>query len=310
MNILELFDKYLELVQEHETWIEYNCPICKHSGLKIKKENEYYKNFKCNCDIKKISSYILSKSGEKIERRQREPPIVIPEIPNVLEVKLSPIQNALSLSVLESEYNNPQAKIYYPYSETQRTIRINKTKSTGKKIIFPQVLCTGGWVNGIGDNLFPLYTDRYSVKEVEEKLVLVVNRESLIGELIVVVEGEKCVQYLQSQGIETMSFLNTYTTSIEKLRLVLEVSESLIPNLKQILYIPDLDVPGLKKAVTIQQAFWSFGIPCKIFDIRAKLLEPIGRGINFDKGYDIADYIEENPDSNLMEVFENEFSSK
>jgi len=309
MDILELFDKHLELVQEHDTWLEYICPICKHSGLKIKKENSHYKNFKCNCDTRKISSYILSKSGEKIERKPREPPVFVPEIPNVLGVKLSLIENSLSLSVLESEYN-PQAKIYYPYSETQRTIRINKIKSTGKKIIFPQVLSTGGWVNGIGDNLFPIYTDRFNVKRIQDEFVLREKRQCLIGELIIVVEGEKCVQYLQSQGIEAMSFLNVYTASMEKLKLVLGVSESLIPNLKQVLYIPDLDIPGLKKAVTIQQAFWSLGVPCKIFDIRTRLLSPIGKGINFDKGYDIADYIKENLDSNLMEIFENEFSNK
>lgn len=303
MDILELFDKYLDLVQEHETWIEYNCPICKHSGLKIKKENEYYKNFKCNCDIKRISSYILSKSGQKIEKKPRERPVLVPEIPNVLGVKLSPIQNALDLSVLESEYNNPQAKIYYPYSETQRTIRINKTKSTGKKIIFPQVLCTGGWVNGIGDNLFPVYTDRYSVKQIEEKLVLEVTRESLIGNLIVVVEGEKCVQYLQSYGIEAICILNSYTSSIDKIKLVLEANKSLIPNVKQFLYIPDLDKVGMDKAMKFQQASWSLGVPCKIFDIRGKLL----KSSNFESGYDIADYITENKDVNLVSTFEDEF---
>lgn len=303
MNILELFDKYLELVQEHETWIEYNCPICKHSGLKIKKENEYYKNFKCNCDIKKISAYILSKSGQKIERKTRERPILVPEIPNVLGVKLSPIQYGLSLSVLESEYNNPQAKIYYPYSETQRTIRVNKIKSTGKKIIFPQVLSPSGWINGMGDNLFPLYTDRFSVKTIEDEFALVEKRQSLSGELIVVVEGEKCVQYVQSQGIETMSLLNAYSSSLEKVKSVLELSKHLFPNVKQILYIPDLDSVGMKKAFTFQQASWSLGMPCKIFDLRGKLL----KSSDFEMGYDIADYITENKDVNLVSVFEDEF---
>lgn len=304
MGILELFDKHLELVQEHETWLEYNCPLCKHSGLKIDKRTLAYKNFKCNCNTKKISSYILGKSSEyKVERKQREPPVIIPEIPNVLGVKLSPIQNALTLSVLESEYNNPYAKIYYPYSNTQRTIRINKTKSTGKKIIFPQVLCTGNWVNGIGDNLFPIYTDRYSIKKIDEKLVLEVNRECLIGELIVVVEGEKCVQYLQSYGIEAICILNSYTTSIEKIKLVLEANESFIPNVKQFLYIPDLDKVGMDKAMKFQQASWSLGIPCKIFDIRGKLL----KSSNFESGYDIADYITENKDVNLTSIFEDEF---
>ena len=303
MNILELFDKYLELVQEHETWIEYNCPICKHSGLKIKKENEYYKNFKCNCDIKRISSYILSKSGQRIERKPRERSVLVPEIPNLLEVKLSPIQKAINLSVLEDEYNNPYTKIYYPYSQTQRTIRINKIKSTGKKIIFPQVLSPGGWINGIGDNLFPIYTDNFSVKTIQDEFVLMEKRQCLIGELIVVVEGEKCVQYLQSQGIETISILNGYSSSLEKIKSVLEFSKPLIPNVKQILYLPDLDAPGTNKALMFQQASWSLGLPCKIFDLRAKLL----KSSNFEKGYDIADFIIENTDVNLVSMFEDEF---
>lgn len=306
MNILELFDKYLELVQEHETWIEYNCPICKHSGLKIKKENEYYKNFKCNCDIKRISSHILSKSGQKIERKPKELPIVIPSILNILGVKLSPIQNPPNIYLLDEDYRNLDIKLHYFYSDTQRTLRINRVKSTGKKIIFPQVLIGSSWVNGIGSNLFPIYTNQFTYKYLLDELFT--NRPYLKGEVIVVVEGEKCVQYLQSRNVECISILNGYSNSLEKIKLVLEDSKSLIPNVKQFLYIPDLDAVGIKKASTFQQASWSIGLPCKIFDIRDRLLSPIGKGIGFDKGYDIADYIEENPSTNLMEIFENEFS--
>lgn len=303
MSILELFNKHLELIQEHETWIEYNCPICKHSGLKIKKENEYYKNFKCNCDIKRISSYILSKSGQKMERKSRKLPVIIPSIPNVLGVKLSSIQNPPNLRTLETIYSDLEAKIYYFYSDTQRTLRVNRVKSTGKKIIFPQVQTNSGWVNGIGDNTFPVYSNYISNYESSR-----INREYLNGEVIAVVEGEKCVQYLQSRNVECISILNGYSNSLEKIKLVLENSKSLIPNVKQFLYIPDLDAVGIKKASIFQQASWSLDIPCKIFDIRDRLLSPVGKGIGFDKGYDIADYIEENPNTNLMEIFENEFS--
>jgi hypothetical protein len=296
MDVLDLFSERLELIKEHESWIEYICPLCKNNGLKINKNTGYYKNYKCNCDTKKISSYIFINSIEyRKQRKPKEIPVVIPEIPNVLGVKLSLIRkNDLlvtytNLYDLNTKYGDANRGISYFYSQTQRTLRINRIKSTGKKIIFPQVVVNDNWVNGVGDNTFPIFTNELTLK----------------GNLVVVVEGEKCVEYLQSQGIETMSILNTYTTSIEKIKLVLS-DKSKIPNITQFLYIPDLDAVGIKKSVTFQQATWSLGIPTKIFDIRKKLLG----STNFTRGYDIADYIIENNNFNLVRMFEDEFSSR
>ena len=288
MDVLELFSERLELIKEHESWIEYVCPLCKSNGLKINKENGFYKNYKCNCDTKRISSYIFANSEYRKQRKPREVPVVIPEVPNVSGVKLSPITST-NLHELNTKYEDANRVISYPYSQTQRTLRINRIKSTGKKIIFPQVVFNDNWVNGVGDNTFPIFTNELTLK----------------GNLIVVVEGEKCVEYLQSQGVETMSILNTYTTSIEKIKLVLS-DKSKIPSVIQFLFIPDLDAVGIKKAITFQQASWSLGIPTKIFDIRKKLLE----STDFKRGYDIADYIIENKNFKLVKVFENEFSSR
>jgi hypothetical protein len=292
MDILDLFASRLELVKEHSTWIEYLCPKCKSTGLKINKNTSKYKNFKCSCNIQSISYEIFKNSDILYEKKERirEPPVIIQGIPNILNVKLSPIYLPPSLHNLDGIYSDLSAKITYPYSDKQRTLRINKVKKTGKKIVFPQVLTLNGWVNGIGDNIFPLYT----------------SQRTLIGELIIVVEGEKCVDYLNTQGIEAISYHTTYSESLEKIKNVLEVSKSFIPNIKQFLYIPDLDVPGLRKAIIFQQASWSLGIPSKIFDIRTKLK----LGLHFKGGYDIADYISENPETNLKEIFENEFSAK
>jgi hypothetical protein len=296
MDVLDLFSERLELIKEHESWIEYVCPLCKNSGLKINRNTGYYKNYKCNCDTKKISAYIFINSTEyRKQRKPREVPAVIPEIPNVLGVKLPLIRkNDLSVTStnlcdLNTKYEDTNRAISYFYSPTQRTLRINRIKSTGKKIIFPQVVVNDNWVNGVGDSIFPIFTNELTLK----------------GNLVVVVEGEKCVEYLQSQGIETMSILNTYTTSIEKIKLVLS-DRSKIPNITQFLYIPDLDVVGIKKAVIFQQATWSLGIPTKIFDIRKKLLG----STDFKRGYDIADYIIEDNNFNLVRMFEDEFSTR
>lgn len=297
MDVLDLFSERLELIKEHESWIEYICPLCKNNGLKINKNTGYYKNYKCNCDTKRISAYVFINSTEyRKQRKPREVLVVIPEIPNVLGVKLCPIQNPCYLRTLQSLYSDLEAKIYYYYSDTQRTLRVNRIKSTGKKIIFPQVQTDNGWVNGIGDKLFPIYSDY--INEYSR-----INREYLKGELIIVVEGEKCVQYLNSQNVEAISILSSYSNSVEKIKLVLEFSKDFIPNVRQFLYIPDLDAVGIKKAITFQQATWSLGIPTKIFDIRAELV----KSFNFVRGYDIADYIVENNNTNLVEVFENEF---
>lgn len=286
MDVIELFSERLELIKEHESWVEYVCPLCKSNGLKINKENGFYKNYKCNCDTKRISSYIFVNSEYKRQRKPREVPIVIPEVPNVLGVKLSLITST-NLYELNTKYEDANRVISYPYSQTQRTLRINRIKSTGKKIIFPQVVVKDNWVNGVGANTFPIFTNNLTLK----------------GNLIVVVEGEKCVEYLQSQGIEAVSLLGSYTTSITKIQEVINISSNLFSNVKQFLYLPDLDAKGMQKAETFQRAIWGIKVPCKVFDLRAKLV----KSSNFVLGYDIADYITENNNVNLTEVFENEF---
>lgn len=316
MDIIDLFNQRLELKESHSTWNAYQCPLCSSGTVKLDKNSNKYKNWNCNCNTKRITALIFKDSGYKRRERVKEIPVVINPLPNISNVKLAHITNPPNIYELDKKYSDLENLIYYLYSASQRTIRINRTKKTGKKIIFPQiVVCSSSWINGIGDTIFPLFTNSLVLLDVvveedyiREKLFSI--RPSFNGELVVVVEGEKCVEYIQSQGIECFSILNAYGYDLEKIKLSISSSKSFMPNLKQLLYIPDLDAVGIKKSVTFQQASWSLGIPCKIFDIRDKLLSPIGKGINFDKGYDIADYIQESPNSNLMEIFENEFSNQ
>lgn len=309
MNIVDLFNRRLDLKEFHNTWNAYQCPLCSSGTVKLDKNSNKYKNWNCNCDTKRITAFIFKDSGYKRKERIKEIPIVIEPIANISNVKLAHISNPSNLYELNKKYNNLDNSIYYLYSNFQRTIRINRTKKTGKKIIFPQiVVCSSSWMNGIGDIVFPLFTNSLVLKERSSEVVTL--RPNFNGELVIVVEGEKCVEYVQSQGIECFSILNAYGYDLEKIKLSISSSKSFMPNLKQLLYIPDLDAVGIRKSVTFQQASWSLGIPCKIFDIRDKLLSPIGKGISFDKGYDIADYIQESLNSNLMEIFENEFSNQ
>lgn len=294
MDIIELFNNRLELKSENTTENWYQCPLCSSGTIKLNKTNGKYKNWNCNCNTKQITKLVFRGSGYTKKETIAKIPEIIKEIPNIPNVKLSFIANPESLLHLETIYSNPNARIVYSYSNTQQTLRVNKIKKTGKKALFPQILTNEGWVNGKGSDIFPLYT----------------NWRILKGELIVVVEGEKCVDYLQAKGIESASVLNLYTTSIENIKLSIEISKDYIVNVTQILYVPDLDEVGMKKAILFQKASWSLGIPTKIFDIREKLLKPIGKGINFDRGYDIADYIAENKDVNLVSIFEDEFRQR
>ena len=295
MDIIDLFNQRLELKKSYNTWNEYQCPLCSSGVVKLNKVDNKYKNYNCTCNTKRITAIVFKGSGLKRKERSEEIPIIIPKVPNVLGVKLSPITNPPNQQKLDEKYGDLDASISYLYSPTQRTRRINKVKKTGKKIIFPQIVVgSSSWINGIGDSIFPLFT----------------NSLYLNGELVVVVEGEKCVEYLQSQGVEAFTILNAYGYNLEKIKLAIDKSKEFMPNLKQLLYLPDLDPPGIKKADIFQQASWSIGIPCKIFDIRDKLLSPIGKGISFDKGYDIADYISENHNTNLVGMFEDEFSTR
>ena len=291
MQVVELFEQRLELVKEYPSWIEYLCPLCKSEGLKINKSTCYYKNYKCNCDTKRITAYIYQDSGITYVPKEKVVPKVIEPIPNLLNIKLNAIANPPALTDLNDKYSNLDGEVVYKHSLNQRAKRINRVRSTGKKVVIPQVFTHGSWVNGIGEGTFPLFT----------------NERTLVGELIIAVEGQKCVEYLNYKQIEAISLLGSYTTSITKIQEVMGISRSLIPNVKQFLYLPDLDAVGLNKALIFQQALWDMKLPCKIFDLRTKLLEPKGCGLDFKRGYDVADYIVDFPDSNLVSVFEDEF---
>lgn len=294
MQTIELFEQRLELVKEYHSWIEYVCPLCKSEGLKINKSTGYYKNYKCNCDTKRITAYIYQDSGITYVPREKVVPKVIEPVPNLLDIELTTITNPPLLTDLNDKYSDLDGEVVYKHSSYQRAKRINRVRSTGKKIVIPQVLIKGSWVNGIGEGTFPLFT----------------NQRTLVGELIIAVEGQKCVEYLNYKQIEAISLLGSYTTSTTKIQEVIDISRSLVPNVKQFLYLPDLDAVGLNKALIFQKAVWEMKLPCKIFDLRTKLLEPKGCGLDFKRGYDVADYILEFPDSNLVSVLENEFRDR
>jgi len=289
MDIIELFNERLSLREYHATENWYQCPICNSGTVKLNKINGRYKNWNCGCDTKRITRLVFKGSGYTKKEVLQEIPPLIKEISNKADIKLSLIDSPARLICLEKLYSNPIARITYPYTSTQQTLRVHfiDDKGNKRKKVFPQVLTDRGWISGRGNDIFPLYT----------------GWRVLRGELIVVVEGEKCVDYLQSLGIESVNVLNSYTTSIENVKLAIKESREYIPNLTQFLYIPDLDVVGMKKSIVFQKASWSVGVPCKIFDIRSKLL----KSLNFKRGYDIADYISENKDVNLVSILEDEF---
>jgi len=321
VDVIELFEQRLELVKEYPSWMEYICPLCGSKGLKINKVTSYYKNYKCTCDTKRITAFIYQDSGITYVPKAKQVPKVVESVPNLSNLKLSIVANPSLLNDLNNKYQDLDGIVLYQYSTNQRTKRINRLKSNGKKVVIPQTgrLLNEGvsikfliislsiqlgiylvvsilvfnyqWVNGIGEGIFPIFT----------------NQRTLVSELIIVAEGEKCVEYLNYKGIEAMSLLGSYTTSITKIQEVIEVSRSKIPNVLQFLYLPDLDAKGMQKALIFQKAVWEMRLPCKIFDLRTKLLQPIGCGLDFKRGYDVADFITEFPDSNLVSVFEDEF---
>jgi hypothetical protein len=287
VDILDLFQQRLEYIREVPSELEYRCPFCNSEGLKINKVTGKYKLYKCRCNVKRVYPYLIEGSDTPYIPRQRQVPKIVEPVPNLLNIKLTTITNPPLLTDLNNKYSNLDGEVVYKHSNYQRAKRINRVRSTGKKIVIPQVLINGSWVNGIGEGTFPLFT----------------NERALVGELIIAVEGQKCVEYLNYKQIEAISLLGSYTTSTTKIQEVIEISRSLVPNVKQFLYLPDLDVKGMQKADIFQRAMWEIKMPCKVFDLRGELV----KSTNFVQGYDIADYITENKDVDLVEVFENEF---
>jgi putative DNA primase/helicase len=137
----------------------------------------------------------------------------------------------------------------YRYSETQRVVRIDYRTD---KVIFPQFYSGQKWLNGAGSNPWRPYG-----------LSRLLPYPGQIN-LILVVEGQKCVEIAHSRGIPALCLQGgdySTQTTFDKLRIIKNTFKRLL-----LVVLPDYDLAGNCKAQRIIHTARYFNLPTLLLD--------------------------------------------
>ena len=140
-------------------------------------------------------------------------------------------------------------RTHYWYSHSQRVVRIDRAND---KSVFPQFLNGAAWVNGAGDRAWAPYG--------LSRLLPYPGKTNLI----LVTEGQKCVEIAHSRGIPALCLEGgdySYQTMFDKLRAIRDRLERLL-----LVILPDYDLDGNRKALQIIQTAKYFSLPTLLLD--------------------------------------------
>jgi hypothetical protein len=185
-----------------------------------------------------------------------------PIIPNIHPAQLS--YPLITDEVLSEVKGN---RTIYHYSQSQRVMRIDGYE----RYIFPQHLQGKEWINGAGDRSWCVYG-----------LSRLLPYPGVVN-LILVVEGQKCVEIAHSRGIPALCLeggdYSTHTT-FDKLRAIKITFKRLL-----LVVLPDLDLAGGHKANRIIHT-------ARYFDLPTLLLDPLEIEPQLGDGDDIEQMVE------------------
>ena len=275
-KILDYIDS-LEVVKDTETHFTCVCPVCGDDNFKIKRTSPYKNAYRCwsnHCDNKKIQEALgfksllpTKKSKPLIRIKPREIPFTgscIAEISNYQPIKVKTKR-------FSGGYTSEER--VYQYSPSQRVLRIDNVQSKTKYIYIQYQNQDFVWVSGAGDSFWPVYS--YGVENSLSKSEF---------DTVLMVEGEKTAEFCKERGISAITLMaGNFHNGLNKSIMLFGIK---YPNIKNIIYVPDADAPGLIKAKKVQESCWRNKFGCKIVTMSKIVTDPF-------EGMDLAD-VEEN----------------
>ena len=183
----------------------------------------------------------FNRSGYTPQVKSEPCPIILPRVhPALLHFPL--IKRELLSDVVGK-------RTHYWYSHSQRVVRIDRADD---KSIFPQFLHGAAWVNGAGDRAWAPYG--------LSRLLPYPGKTNLI----LVTEGQKCVEIAHSRGIPALCLEGgdySHQTMFDKLRAIRDRLERLL-----LVVLPDYDLDGNRKALQIIHTAKYFSLPTLLLD--------------------------------------------
>jgi hypothetical protein len=223
----------------------YICPACDGHNLTFSPKGEWM----CwNNPTREHRLEILDLLFPNRERSNHVPKRE-PEYPQEIAPRVHPSQLGYPLITDEVLCQSSGNRTIYRYSDTQRVVRIDTSQ---QRYIFPQYLDAGEWVKGAGSEPWPTYG-----------LSRLLPRPGVTN-LLLIVEGQKCVEIAHSRGIPALCLeAGDYSskTAFDKLREIKAKFERLL-----LVVLPDHDEAGTNKARVILQTAQYFQIPTLLLD--------------------------------------------
>jgi hypothetical protein len=221
----------------------YYCPVCDGHNLTFSPIGKWM----CwNIPTREHRLEIMARlvPNFKCSTRRVQPefcPIVLPRVhPTLLHFPL--IKRELLSDVVGR-------RTHYWYSNSQRVVRIDRVDG---KSIFPQFLNGSVWVNGAGDRSWAPYG--------LSRLLPYPGKTNLI----LVIEGQKCVEIAHSRGIPALCLEGgdySHQTMFDKLRAIRDRLERSL-----LVVLPDYDLDGNRKALQIIHTARYFSLPTLLLD--------------------------------------------
>lgn len=258
----------LQLVSSTNTEKRYICPVCGGKSLKEAIRTNAYKCFSEYCSTSDIRAKLGYQTNDRID------PYRAPSSTYVKPVPLKSLEPPITVQ----DYQSPTSHTLgdrtitnFSYSEFCMVERVDYSTSGKKKELFPKYKSGNQWQYGSSPK-FGLFNARY-----------IKSRGSVI-----ICEGEKTANLITS----VTNYLTLSPPSFGWNENYIS-SNLFNPKITSVLYIPDNDEPGKKKASIVRDACWMVGIPCLIFSYNL----PIKDGGDFvdlhNDGIDIKQLIDE-----------------
>lgn len=221
----------------------YWCPDCNCHNLTFSPEGKWM------CWNNPTREHRLEIMARLIPEFKRSVPRQSESVTREVIPNIHPLQIGYPLITDEVLSEIDGNRIHYLYGNCQRVVRIN---IPGDKIIRPQYLQDGNWIKGAGDGSWCPYG-----------LSRLLPYPGVVN-LILVVEGQKCVEIAHHRGIPALCLEGgdySQKTTFDKLRAIRDRFERLL-----LAVLPDKDLPGTRKAKQIIHTARYFSLPTLLLD--------------------------------------------
>lgn len=256
----------LEIIKDSSTHYQCVCPQCGGKHLTIEKKEGKYKCWTGDCDTRTIYKKVVpsqkhnSSLSHNQVKRSVTPTKSTSDQPKE-RVKIAylpiPVTDSPKTEVIEKRGLGEVRETIYPYSDSKWTTRTewldsSKAKGHNKKITPWHLNAEGKAVNKKGEEPWPPYRLEEAIQAAKKT-----HANAIMG-----AEGEKSVEQYRKIGIACTTFMGSSWSSAD----CKQLAETLKKEGLILIYHPDNDEPGKKKARKIQDACSKEGVECVVLN--------------------------------------------